>query len=366
MASAIEKGSSPPTARVVVIGATGNVGTSVVTALAADSRVASILGVARRLPQWSAPRTEWAQADIERDDLVGLFRGADVVIHLAWLLQPTHSPLTTWRANVGGSIRVFQAVAEAGVPAVVYASSVGAYSPGPNVPGPTDKPVDEQWPTDGWPTASYPREKAYLERSLDAFERAHPDIRVVRLRPGFILKRESASQQRRLGIGPLLPHWLVRPGLVPFVPDLPGLRFQVLHTADVAQAYRLAALGEVRGAFNIGAEPVVDAAMLAECLGARTIQVPVWPVRTALWLAWHLHLVPASPYLFDIFLRLPIMDTSRARTELGWTPRYSSREAIEELLGGMRDGAGMSTPPLAPTTLGGRVHELRTGVGTRP
>jgi nucleoside-diphosphate-sugar epimerase len=247
------------------------------------------------------------------------------------------------------------------VPALVYASSVGAYSPGPK-----DRAVAEDWPTDGWPTAGYTREKAYLERSLDAFERAHPEVRVVRLRPGFIFKRESASQQRRLFIGPLLPNKLVRPGLVPVVPDLPGLRFQALHTADAGQAYRLAALSEVRGAFNIAAEPVVDAAMLADILGARTVAVPLWPVRTALWLAWQLHLVPASPYLFDAFLRLPIMDITRARTELGWSPRYSSREALEEFLGGLRDGAGMSTPPLAPKVPGGRAHELGTGVGVRP
>ena len=348
-------------ARIVVVGATGNVGTSVVAALAEDPGVESILGVARRRPQWSAPRTEWAQADIERDALVGLFRGADAVIHLAWLFQPSHDPLVTWGANVGGAKRVFQAVVEAGVPALVYASSVGAYSPGPK-----DRAVAEDWPTDGWPTAGYTREKAYLERSLDAFERAHPEVRVVRLRPGFIFKRESASQQRRLFIGPLLPNKLVRPGLVPVVPDLPGLRFQALHTADAGQAYRLAALSEVRGAFNIAAEPVVDAAMLADILGARTVAVPLWPVRTALWLAWQLHLVPASPYLFDAFLRLPIMDITRARTELGWTPRYSSREALEEFLGGLRDGAGMSTPPLAPKVPGGRAHELGTGVGVRP
>jgi nucleoside-diphosphate-sugar epimerase len=360
------KDTSMKLARVVVVGATGNVGTSVVAALGEDPRVASILGVARRLPQWSAPRTEWAEADIERDDLVGLFRGAAAVIHLAWLFQPTHNPLLTWRTNVVGALRVFQAVAEAGVPALVYASSVGAYSPGPSGRGPKEQAVTEDWPTDGWPTASYTREKAYVERSLDAFERAHPEIRVVRLRPAFIFKRESASQQRRLGIGPLLPHWLLRPGLVPFVPDLPGLRFQALHTADVAQAYRLAALSEVRGAFNVAAEPVVDAALLAECLGARTIRIPVWPVRALLSGAWHLHLVPASPYLFDVFLQLPIMDTSRARTELGWSPRYSSRQAIEELLGGLRDGAGMPTPPLTPRVSGGRAHELRTGVGARP
>jgi nucleoside-diphosphate-sugar epimerase len=143
--------------RVVVVGATGNVGTSVVAALAGDPRVASILGAARRRPQWSAPRTEWAQADIEHDNLVDLFRGADVVIHLAWLIQPTHSPLITWRTNVGGSLRVFHAAAKAGVAAVVYASSVGAYSPGPK-----DAVVSEDWPTHGWPTASYTREKAYV------------------------------------------------------------------------------------------------------------------------------------------------------------------------------------------------------------
>ena len=359
------KETSAKAARVVVLGATGNVGTSVVTALAADPKVASILGVARRLPQWSAPRTEWAQADIEHDDLVGLFRGADVVIHLAWLIQPTHSPLITWRTNVGGSLRVFQAVAKAGVPALVYASSVGAYSPGPQ-PGHKDAAVSEDWPTNGWPTASYTREKAYVERSLDAFERDHPDIRVVRLRPGFIFKRESASGQRRLFIGPLLPNQLVRPGLVPILPDLPGLRFQVVHTTDIANAYRLAALSEVRGAFNIAAETVVDAALLADIFGARVVSLPRWPVRAAVWLAWQLHLVPASPYLFDAFLRLPIMDTSRARTELGWSPRYSSRETMEEFLAGLRDGAGMSTPPLARRVPGGRAHELRTGVGVRP
>ncbi len=348
-------------ARVVVVGATGNVGTSVVAALAEDSKVASILGVARRLPQWSVPRTEWAQADITRDDLVGLFRGADAVIHLAWLIQPSHSPLITWRANVGGSLRVFEATAQAGVPALVYASSVGAYSPGPK-----DTAVAEDWPTDGWPTASYTREKAYVERSLDAFERGHPDIRVVRLRPGFIFKRESASEQRRLFMGPLVPNQLVRPGLVPIIPDLPGLRFQAVHTADIAEAYRLAALRDVQGAFNIAADPVVDASLLADIFGARTVALPRWPVRAAVWLAWQLHLVPASPYLLDAFLRLPIMDTSRARTELGWSPRRSAREALEEFLGGLRDGAGMSTPPLTPRMPGGRGHEIRTGVGVRP
>jgi UDP-glucose 4-epimerase len=347
--------------KVVVLGATGNVGTSLVDALSQDSAVDSVVGVARRPPESMPPRIEWARADIVDADLVGLFRGADVVIHLAWLFQPTHRPLITWQTNVVGSMRVFDAVARAGTPALVYASSVGAYSPGPK-----DRAVDESWPTNGWPTAAYTREKAYLERVLDAFELANPDTRVVRLRPGFIFKRESASQQRRLFAGPLLPNRLVRSGAVPVVPDLPGLRFQALHTEDAAEAYRLAALRPVRGAFNIAADPVVDARLLADCLGARTVRLPSGPLRAALSAAWQLHLVPASPYLLDAVLRVPIMDCSRAGAELGWSPRRGSRDAIEELLRGLRDGAGRATPPLASRVAGGRIGEIKTGVGRHP
>ncbi|MGP3980055.1 NAD-dependent epimerase/dehydratase family protein [Streptomyces sp. KR80] len=349
--------------RIVVVGATGNVGTSVLEALGTDPQIGSILGLARRIPAWTPPKTAWASVDVGKEpDLVELFRGADAVIHLAWLFQPTHDPETTWRTNVLGSIRVFQAVAEAEVPALVYASSVGAYSPGPR-----DRAVavDESWPTHGWPGAAYTREKSYLERTLDAFEREHPAVRVVRMRPAFIFKRESASEQRRLFGGPLVPGSLVRPALLPLVPDLPGLRFQALHAADAGEAYRLAATQDVRGAFNLAAEPEVDAQLLAELLQARVVKLPVPAVRAGLAAAWHLHLVPASPHLFDAVLRLPIMDTSRAREELGWQPRHTAEEALREFLSGLREGAGAPTAPLAPRTRGGRFGELVTGVGHR-
>jgi len=347
--------------RIVVVGASGNIGTSVVEALGRDPDVGSIVGVARRLPSWTAPKTEWVSADVAHDDLTGIFRDADVVIHLAWLFQPTHQPSITWQSNVLGSVRVFDAAAAAGVRALVYSSSVGAYSPGPK-----DSPVDESWPTHGWPEAAYTREKAYVERVLDAFEPANPNVRVVRIRPGFIFKRESASEQRRLFAGPLLPGRLVRPATVPVIPDLPGLKFQALHSADAGEAFRLAATRPVRGAFNIAADPVVDARLLADCLDARVVPLPAWPVRAALSAAWRLHLVPASPGLFDAVLRIPVMDTTRARTELGWTPVHTSRDAIGEFLVGLREGAGMATPPLAAKSDGGRMREVATGVGERP
>ncbi|MFG3160251.1 SDR family oxidoreductase [Streptomyces sp. NPDC048232] len=336
--------------RIVVTGATGNVGTSVVRLLSEDPEVGSVLGLARRIPGWSPERTEWAAADLasDRADLSAHFAGADAVVHLAWAFQPTHDPATTWRTNVLGSIRVFEAVAAAGVPALVHASSVGAYSPGPK-----DRAVDESWPTHGWPDAAYCREKAYLERTLDIFERDHPGIRVVRMRPAFLFKRESASEQRRIFGGRFLPGPAARPGALPFLPDVPGLRVQALHTDDAAHAYRLAVRSEdARGPYNLAAEPVVDAGVLGEMFGGRTVRLPRTAARSAIAAAWGLRLLPASPHMFDAVLRLPLMDCTRARVELGWRATRSATEVLEEFLGGLREGAGADTAPMRGRKVG--------------
>src|SRR4051794_12244419 len=117
--------------RVVVVGASGNVGTSVLEALAREPAVDSILAVARRTPAATAHEVDWQAADISRDELAPLFRGADAVVHLAWLIQPSRREDVLRATNVDGSVRVFQAVADANVPSLVYASSVGAHTPGP-------------------------------------------------------------------------------------------------------------------------------------------------------------------------------------------------------------------------------------------
>src|ERR671936_181091 len=267
--------------RVVVVGATGNVGTSLLRALADDPDVESVLGLARRLPDTQFPKSEFTTADVGRDELVPHFRGADAVVHLAWLIQPARERGRLWRVNVEGSSRVFRAVADAGVGSLVYASSVGAYSPGPK-----DRMVDESWPTDGVATSFYSRHKAEVERRLDRFEREHGAVRVVRLRPALIFKRESATEQRRLFAGPLIPGSLARRSLIPVVPAIPGLRFQAVHSYDVGEAYRLAAKSDARGPFNVAADPVLDPQELGRILGARPVPLGRGVVRAAAGLAF--------------------------------------------------------------------------------
>ena len=347
--------------RIVVVGATGNVGTSVIEALGRDAVVDSITGVARRLPDLVVPKTAWVAADISREELVPIFRGADCVIHLAWLIQPSRDAETLRQTNLEGSRRVFQAVADAGVGSLVYASSIGAYSPGPK-----DDPVDEAWPTRGIRTSFYSRHKAQTERMLDNFVEEHPGIRVVRLRPALTFKREAASGVRRLFIGPLLPNLLVKRSLSPVVPDLERLVFQVVHTSDVADAYRLAATSDARGPFNIASGPVLDPQELSRLFGARLVSLPEGAVRSAAWASWRMRLQPSPEGWVDIAFQSPVMNTARATKELGWAPRFGADYALLELLQGIRDGAGLPTPPLDPATSGRlRARELVTGIGSR-
>ena len=345
--------------RVVVLGATGNVGTSVLRSLEGEERVESILGLARRRPELRMPKVEWAEADIARDDLVPHFRGADAVVLLSWLIQPSRDLNKLWMINVEGSMRAARAVKEAGVPALLYASSIGAYSPGPK-----DRAVDESWPTGGVQTSYYSRQKAEVERRLDYFESQNPDVRVVRMRQALVFKSESAEGQRRLFGGPFFPSFLARPQFIRMVPQIEDLRFQVVHSYDVGEAYRLALLREVSGAFNLAAEPVLDAQEMGRILNATPVPVPARLARTGADLSWRLRLQPASVGWLDMALNLPIMDTTRASMELGWTPQRTAEDALLDLLKGLREGAGLDTPPLSPKTSGPlRIRELLTGVG---
>jgi UDP-glucose 4-epimerase len=276
--------------RVVVTGASGNVGTSVLSALGSDPQVTDIVGVARRLPSATFPKTSWLRADVSESALAPLFAGADVVIHLAWLIQPSRDEGLTWRVNVEGSRRVFDAVAEAGVPALVYASSVGAYAPHPG-PG----AVDESWPATGIEGSFYSRQKAKVEELLDAFELRSPGVRVVRLRPALIFKRDAATEIRRLFIGPFLANCLVRPELLRVFPYPRGLRTQVIHSADVGEAYRVAARRPVSGAFNLAAKPVLDRGSLETILKARAIELPPSLLRALVAATWRVRLQPTSP-----------------------------------------------------------------------
>lgn len=332
--------------KVVVTGATGNLGTACLRELTADGRH-EVVGVARRGPdlERASPLASvtWHPADVGHDDLDSVLAGADAVVHLAWKFQPTHDPGETWRTNVVGTRRLLAAVRRRGVPVVVTASSVAAYSPVDH-----DRPVGEDWETDGTSEAAYCREKAYDERVLDAFEQSAPDTRVVRLRPAFVFQRSAASAQRRIFGGALVRPRMLDRRLVPVLPVPRGLRLQAVHAGDVARAVVAAVERPVSGAFNLAAGDVLRRRELGALMGAPTIEVPAGMTRAVMDAAWHARALPVPGSLLAALLGVPLLDTTRARTELDWVPRHTAGQAVGQMVEGAAMAAGSRTPPLHP------------------
>lgn len=353
----------PAVMRVVVIGASGNVGTALVRRLRREPDI-EIVGVARRLPPPDG--IEWHRHDIGTaavDELAGTFRGADAVIHLAWQIQPSHDQWALYRTNVLGSRTVIAAAAAAGVSTLVFASSLGVYAPGPK-----RSYVTEDWPRTGVIESSYSRHKVLVERLLDEAEAAHPGLRVIRLRPGLIFQRASATEIGRYFAGPLLPARLLRFGRLPLVPSHPRLRVQAVHADDVAEAYARALRSDARGAFNVAAGPVLDAAVAARLFHGVEVPVPAVLLQGAASLTWWLRLQPVDVGWIALGLGAPLMSTDRISRELGWQPAHDAESALLELVRGLADRAGTDTPPLSadpakPGRLGGLVRGRLPGVG---
>lgn len=313
---------------VVVTGASGNVGTALLEVLATHDEVASVRALARRpAARASHPKVQWSAADVATTDLRPLIDGADAVVHLAWRIQPSWDLPAMRTTNIVGSTQVFEAAAAAGA-ALVHASSIGAYGPGPK-----DRLVDESWPTTGHPNHPYSAQKAEVERLLDGLERRHPDLRVVRIRPTLVVQASAGREQRRYFLPRHIPGLLLRRGLVERAP----VRLQVVHAHDVALAFAAAALGDARGAFNIATTDV---------LGGTAIPSLELAARPLVWAAWRLHLQPVDPGWVTALCRMPLLDPGRAVGQLGWRPTRSGRAALDEVLGAMAHPPPGATPAL--------------------
>ena len=344
--------------RIVVTGASGNVGTALLRRVA-DVGDVTVTGICRRPPPAVPPydRATWVACDIGEPRatrlLADALAGAAVLVHLAWAINPPTTDPPMERTNLTGVHNVLLAAAEAGVPHVVCASSVAAYRPPPRW-----REVDEKWPCDGVPGSAYSRSKVRLEDLLDRFVTNHPNVAVARIRPCAIVQRDAAAEYTRWLLSPLLPaaalgrHWLP-------LPFWPGLRAQLVHADDVADAIQLILDQRAAGPFNLAAGPVLDAGGLAERIGGPVLPLPRSVVLAGAWATWRLGVQPAHPGWLRLADQAALVDTRRARTELGWRPRYDSPAALADLVAGMRAGVGTASPALAPTTPHGIAERLR-------
>lgn len=345
--------------RIAIVGASGNVGTALLRALRPEGH--EVVGIARRPPtsgEYAAgPGLSWRSVDLTSADasdrLIEAFTGADAVVHLAWGFQPTHDEAHLERLALGGTSAVLEAAASVGVRHVCHMSSLGAYR-GKDGPAAQPEYAEESWPTDGVPTSPYSRHKAAAERLVDTFEADHPDTLVTRVRPSLIGQASAASGLLRYVLPAALPATALR--AVKVLPLDRRFRVQLVHADDVADAYRRILDQRAGGAFNLAGDPPLDVHEIADALGARHVHVPFGVVRTAAAASWRLHLQQVDAGWLDMAWQLPLLDSSRARSELGWSPRVDARMVLHEMVEGLRSATYDDTPAL-------RRRSVREGVG---
>ena len=303
---------------VAVTGPTGDIGRALLRELDADPEVTRVLGMARREFDPSSmglEKTEYRQGDVlDREAVDALAADADVLVHLAFIILGGRDE--TRAVNLEGSRNVFEAAKQ--VKRLVYTSSVAAYGFHPDNP----QPLTEEVPVRGTDAHYYSAQKAELERTLQE-TLAGTQVETYVLRPCIVAGGDALALVEAFPV-------LLRKSPVVVLPD-PGTRFQLVHTDDVARAIAAAVRGQGEpAAYNLAGEGSITAGDLARAFGWHSVPMPRIGVAAAAEAVGALPLMPAQASWINAF-RVPVlMDTTRAREQLGWEPDYDTRAVLAD------------------------------------
>jgi UDP-glucose 4-epimerase len=317
---------------VAVTGPTGEIGRAFIRSLERSREVGRIVGMARRPFDPAAhgwKRTEYRRGDVlARASVEGLVEGADVVVHLAFVVLKASSE--TRHVNVEGSRNVFEAAVASGAKRLIYSSSVAAYG----FPEDLDGPITEDVPALGHARHPYSAHKAEVEEVLDnALGGGETEAWVFR--PCIVAGPDAPALVTQARWPDRLPGPLASlAGAVGVLPD-PGVPFQLVHHDDVATALRAGVVGRGEpGAYNLAAAGEITMSDLAAAIGYRTVPMPKMAVEAAAELVAHLPFLPEEATWVEALRRPVLMDAGKARRLLNWRPRYDAQETLRLTVSG--------------------------------
>ena len=318
---------------VAVTGPTGEIGISAIEALEQQPEVDRIIGMARRpfdakAKGWA--KTEYRQGDIlDRDAVDALVADADVVVHLAFIIMGSRQESA--RVNLSGTRNVFEATVASPRPRrLVYTSSVAAYGYHSDNP----VPITEEVPPRGSPEHYYSEQKAACEAALAEITTGMT-LEVFVLRPCIVAGPKAPALAEAMPWNKL-PRAVRKAGqivplLKPPFPD-PGTPLQLVHHDDVAAAIALAATTSAPpGAYNLAGDGVLSMSDVADALGARPVRVPRLAMSAASEIIARLPFVPSALEWLHVGRTSVVMDTGKAKAQLGWTPKYTAAETLSAL-----------------------------------
>jgi len=326
---------------VAVTGPTGEIGRPFISALERVPEVDRVIGMARRpfdLAGQGWEKTEYRRGDIlDRGAVEELVEGADVVVHLAFVIVAGGSE--SREINLTGSRNVFEATAAAGAKRLVYTSSVAAYGFSRGMPD----LLTEDDPVKGTSRHPYSAHKAEVEAELaEALEGSSADAYVFR--PCIVAGPEATlllDLIPLLAMGQRIPgpvRWALGkvPELRPVLPD-PGVPFQLVHHDDVAAALCAAAIGDgPPGIYNLAGPGELTITDIAHALGWHAVPAPHLAVGVAAEAVGLMPFLPDEAAWIEAVRRSVLMDTSRARRKLHWMPHHDARETLRQTVAAVR------------------------------
>jgi nucleoside-diphosphate-sugar epimerase len=318
---------------VAVTGPTGEIGISAVNALEQDPKVDRIIGMARR--PFDAASHGWTKTTYQQGDILdraavdALVADADVVVHLAFIVLGSRAE--SERVNLAGTRNVFEAtVASERVRRLVYTSSVAAYGYHPDNP----VPLTEDVPPRGTREHDYSRQKAACEAALVDIT-GGTDLEVYVLRPCIVAGPKATALADAMPWNKLPDQVRSLTRAVPIlkmpVPD-PGFPLQLVHHDDVAAAIALAATTSAPpGAYNIAGDGETTLSEVAAALGGRPVRVPAAAATVASAVVAKIPFLPSIVGWLHVARTSVVMDTTKAKSILGWRPKYTAAETLRAL-----------------------------------
>src|SRR3954454_3633459 len=304
--------------RYVITGGSGYIGSRLVDLLERrdDTEKIGICDVAP--PKGYRPHTEFEKVDVRDRGAVRAVLDRvrpDVLVHLAFILNPSHDEEFAYNVDVNGTHNVLEAASAAGKKQVLVTTSGVAYGAFADNP----VPLTEDDPVRGVAGFSYARDKTESDRLCQLWALNHPDRLMTIVRPCIVF-------------GPNVDNYLVRLWTKqPFAVDVGTIDrdIQFVHEDDVVEAITALLLGRHAGAYNVAGDGLMTNRECAELIGVKIRKLPVWAYRRLARVMWKARQAEAPPGAIDFALYSWLLSNEKLKRTTGWQPKYTSRETFE-------------------------------------
>ncbi|MBI4830843.1 MAG: NAD-dependent epimerase/dehydratase family protein [Candidatus Lindowbacteria bacterium] len=319
---------APSGGSLAIMGVSNFVGVRLAETLAEDKRFRKqVIALDSSKPAFSSERIKFLKIDLTQPTadsaIADALRdsGCDTVVHLSFFGQPTRDESYAHELEVIGTMHVLNACAQTGVKKIIIASTTSVYGASPRNPN----FLTEDHPLNGNKNYRYIRDRVEVENLARRFREAHPEITVTVLRFAMIL-------------GPTVQNLATQYFRRLFVPTLLGYDplVQFLHEDDAVRAFRLAIDKNCSNAYNIVGKGVLPLSTVISLMGKFNlplVHAVAYPVISALWLV---NAADAPGQHLDYIRYLWVADGEKAKRELGFEARYSTKEAAMGFAGAER------------------------------